>query len=477
MSIKENILGKVRNHPEVPVLIALFALYMFLSNFFVWSLAFQDSYLNVSGGSDPYFNYYLVQNILSTHSQLLHTTLLNYPVGTVNARPPFYMWSVVFAGYVLSPIFGLKMAAYYAFLESDAFYGALLIIPVYLMAKAIFGKKAGMFAAILFTIMPGDLTSGILTDGRAHTPELIFALFSIYFFEMAIITAKKGIIIKKLTDFRTYYTSIISYYKENKIATIYILMSAVSLGGLIVFWQGFPYIEVILLIYVAVQLLYNLMLKKPTGYLTYYVTLYIAVSFPIGFYYYYLTSMMQPWFIPPLAMGLMIIGFALLINIVARKPWIITIPSLIIAVAAALFVLSKTNPAILKELITGDGYFVKSRVYSTIAEAAALPLGEYISDFGPGLFLLGIAGVPYIVYRFLKDKKEGLFLILIFSIFSIFMSFEAARFNITAAPVYAILGGGLLVYFIDMIKKNESTKKVKHTGGRRSLRQKISGVT
>ena len=37
------------------VLVTIGALYMFLSNFFVWSLAFQDNYLNVSGGSDPHF--------------------------------------------------------------------------------------------------------------------------------------------------------------------------------------------------------------------------------------------------------------------------------------------------------------------------------------------------------------------------------------------------------------------------------------
>ena len=477
MEITDRIKQNLHRHPEIPVLIGLLALYMFLSNFFVWSLAFQNSYLNVSGGSDPYFNYYIVQYILNTHTQLTHTILLNYPVGTVNARPPFYQWSIVFAGYILSPFMGLKMGAYYAFQESDAFYGALLIIPVYLITKQIFGKKAGMFAAILFTIMPGNLTSGILTDGRAHTPELIFAFLSIYFFEMAIISAKKGVIITKLTDFRSYIDSIKKYYEENKIATIYILMSAVSLGGLIVFWQGYPYIEVILLIYVGVQLIYNLIVKKPTGYLTYLTTIYVAASFPIGFYYYDVTSMLHTWFLPPLAMGLMAIGFGILINIVARKPWIITIPSMIIVVVAALFVISKTNPAILKELYTGDGYFVKSRVYSTIAEAAAPPLGEYISDFGPGLFLLGIAGVPYIIYKFLKEKKEAVLLVIIFAIFSIFMSFEAARFNVTAAPAYAILGGGLIMYFVDIIRHNESTKKSKHVNGRKSLRKNISGVT
>ena len=58
--------------------------------------------------------------------------------------------------------------------------------------------------------------------------------------------------------------------------------TAVSLGGLIVFWQGFPYIEVILLIYVVVQLIYNLIVKKPTGYLTYLTAIYVAASFPIA---------------------------------------------------------------------------------------------------------------------------------------------------------------------------------------------------
>ena len=66
MEITDRFKQNIARHPEVPVLIALFALYMFLSNLFVWSLAFQDNYLNVSGGSDPYFNYYIVQYILST---------------------------------------------------------------------------------------------------------------------------------------------------------------------------------------------------------------------------------------------------------------------------------------------------------------------------------------------------------------------------------------------------------------------------
>ena len=474
MNTKANIREKILRHPEFPIVAILIAIYLFLANYFTWSVAFAYPFLNTSGGSDPYFNYFIVTYILHYHTQLIYTNAINYPAGTYNYRPPFYQWSVVFGAYVVSPFVGLGKAAYFVFEESDAIYGALLIAPVYLITKEIFGKKAGIMAALLYTIMPSNLTSGILTDGRAHTPELIFAFLAIYFFEMAIKTANKGQIINKLTDFRSYFKSIGKYYRENNLSTVYALLAAVSLGGLIVIWQGYPYIEVIILIYVAVQLIFNILTKRPTGYLTYLTTLFIAFSFPFGFYYYYSTHMLMPWFFPPLAMGLLIIGFGLLVNVVGRKPWIITIPSMILVTAAGLFILSKTNPVILKELITGDGYFVKSRLYSTIAEASAPALGGYIAGFGPGVFMLGIAGIPYLVYKWLKTRSETILSILIFAIFSIFMSFTAARFNVTAAPAYAILGGGLIMYFAELLKKGENQKKIKQNVMKRSLKTNIT---
>ncbi len=476
MNTKTNIKEKILRHTEFPIVAILIAIYLFLANYFTWSVAFAYPFLNTSGGSDPYFNYHIVTYILHYHTQLIYTHIINYPVGSYNYRPPFYQWSVVFGAYVISPFVGLNKAAYFVFEESDAIYGALLIAPVYLITKEIFGKKAGIMSALLYTIMPSNLTSGILTDGRAHTPELIFAFLAIYFFEMAIKTANKGQIINKLTDFKSYFKSIGNYYRENNLATVYALLAAVSLGGLILIWQGYPYIEVIILIYVAVQLIFNILTKRPTGYLTYLTTLFIGFSFPFGFYYYYSTHMLMPWFFPPLAMGLLIIGFGLLVNIIGRKPWIITIPSMILVSAAGLLILSKTNPIILKQLITGDGYFVKSRLYSTIAEAAAPALGSYIAGFGPGVFILGIAGIPYIVYKWLKTKSEAILAILIFAIFSIFMSFTASRFNVTAAPAYAILGGGLIMYFAELLKKGENPKKSRQNMMKRSLKTNVTAL-
>lgn len=473
MSLTASIKEKIKRYPEVPGLAALVIIYLFLSNFFAWNLAFAKDYLNFSGGSDPYFNYEIIQYILQYKAQLVHTNMLDYPIGTFNYRPPFFHWVIVFSAYVLSPIFGLHLAGYYSFMEFDAVFGAMLIIPVYLITKEIFGKKAALFAALLYTLMPSNLTAGIITDGRMHTPELLFVFLTVYFFEMAISKARKTQIISNFYDFRSYLGSIKAYFNENRVATIYGILSGVSLGALIVAWQGYPYIEAIVLIYVVVQLLYNLFMKRPTGYLTYFTTLMILFSFPIGYYYYDITKMLMPWYYPPLLMGVLIIGFGILINLIAKKPWIITIPIMAVIVAVAIIALDKIEPSILREIVSGDGYFIKTRVYSTIAEAAAPPLGFYIAGFGPGAFLLGIAGVPYIIYRFLKNRRDLFLLVTVFSLVSIYMSFEAARFNITAAPAYAILGGGLIMYFADLIKTSDIKKRISYNSLKRNLKGNI----
>ena len=82
---------------------------------------------NVSGGSDPYFNYYIIQQIIATGHLLTYTQALNYPIGSGNPRNPFLHELIVFIAEILSPILGVKTAAYYAFMEFDAVFGALLI--------------------------------------------------------------------------------------------------------------------------------------------------------------------------------------------------------------------------------------------------------------------------------------------------------------------------------------------------------------
>ncbi len=474
---ESTIQARLAKHADFIIVGILFVFYLFFANYYAWGLTFVNgggiSTLPTSGGSDPYYNFYLILHFLSTGHWLVHDPSLNYPVGSTNPRNPFFHVMLVFVAEVLAPVFGAKMAAFYAFEEFDAVFGALLIIPVYLITKEIFGKKAGYLAAFLYTLMPSNLSAGILSGGRMHTPELIFAFFTIYFFAMAMRYTKKNSIIDGLQDIRKLPQRLREFYYQNTLATIYALLAGASLGGLMLAWQGYAYIEAIILIYVAVQLIANLILKRPTGYITFYTALFVFLGFAMGAYYYQAIGEGPGWYNAELLIGILIVLFSGVINIIGRRPWVLIIPLLLIVAGGGIIGLNFIAPSLLHRLLSGDGYFIKTRVYNTIAEAQAPALGQYISGFGVAQFVLGIAGLIYIVYLYIKERKEEMLFILVFSLVSIYMSFAAARFNITAAPAYGILGAAILIYFAKMVKVDDLKNRKNIAYG--SIRKAIKG--
>lgn len=465
-------------HPEVTVLSILIAVYLFVANYLAWPATFGTNFLNVSGGSDPYYNYRVITYFLQTKHYLLFDPAINYPVGTTDPRNPFFEIFVVFIATLASPFYNVNSAATFTFLEFDALFGALLIIPVYLISKEIFGIKAGILAAVLYTLMPSNLSAGILSDGRMHTPELLFAFFTIYFVIKSVTASKKSRIAKDLNPFayKTRLSEIRSYFNENRLSTIYALLGSASLGALMLSWQGYAYIEAIVGIYFVVQLMINLITKRPTGYITYLSLLFFALAFVMSFYYYDSINEISPWYKDGLYIAVFVVFLGILVNFVGRRPWLITLPLLIIIGGGVLVGAYYAFPSTVSSILAGEGYFIKTRVYQTIAEAAAPPLGEYISGFGVGQFLLGLAGLVYTIYLFFKKKTDTYVLFLVFSLVSIYMSFAAARFNITAAPAYAAMGGAILAYFAALIKTAEIRRRtpMEAAGFKKSVKGNLS---
>jgi dolichyl-diphosphooligosaccharide--protein glycosyltransferase len=447
----------------------LVLLYLFLANYFSWNITFGAgaggiATLPTSGGSDPYYNFRIILYILQYHVQLIHDPALAYPFGSTNPRNPFFHWLVVLVAEIMSVHMNVQTAAFYAFEELDAATGALLIIPVYLIAKEGFGKKAGLIAALLYTIMPTNLSSGILSGGRMHTPELLFAFFAIYFIQKSINLFEKKRLFTGFSELRQVPGRVKQAYSENMTATIYALMGGAALGGLMLAWQGYAYIEAIILIYFVVQYLFNIILKRPSEYLTLILVPFILLSFAMGAYYYQDIGEGPGWYNAELMVGLLIILFGVVVNAIGRRPWILVFPVLIAVAGGAIVGADIFAHSLFIRLISGDGYFIKTRVYDTIAEAQGITLstlGQYIAGFGVAPFFLGLAGILIIIYRSFKAKSDQMLYLLVFSLVSIYMSFAAVRFNITAAPAYAILGGALVAYLIKVVRFDDLKNRKK----------------
>ena len=75
--------------------------------------------------------------------------LLAYPFGKSGGRAPLLVMSAIGFSKLLIPFMSEADAVGYAMQFVPALFGALLVFPVYFIGKILFGKKAGLIAALL----------------------------------------------------------------------------------------------------------------------------------------------------------------------------------------------------------------------------------------------------------------------------------------------------------------------------------------
>ena len=103
-------------------------------------------------GPDPYYNLRLCQTTLQTGHYPFTTSidpLLNYPVAVSgSARPPLFNMMAVASASFFQNFMPQMDALGWSMMFLPAIYGALVIFPVYGIGKELFGRKAGLIAAL-----------------------------------------------------------------------------------------------------------------------------------------------------------------------------------------------------------------------------------------------------------------------------------------------------------------------------------------
>jgi dolichyl-diphosphooligosaccharide--protein glycosyltransferase len=162
------------------VLAGVFAVALFIRAFFAYELAIRD--FLVSGGSDAFYFGWILDNIVTTGRHLLQDPMLNFPVGMLNPRPPIYAWSVALVGMLVGNLQGSVPAGVgQTFMFSTAVWGALTIIPTYLLATEMFGRRTGYVAAFLLAVLPAHISRTPLSNGDHDALVLFFVVTAFYF--------------------------------------------------------------------------------------------------------------------------------------------------------------------------------------------------------------------------------------------------------------------------------------------------------
>jgi len=399
-----------------------------------WDQIFLDTGVNFSGVDAWY------------HMRIIDTLVANFPYiteidpyvqyGGITRLAPFVGFDYFIAGIAwligLGPPSQLLVDTIGAL--TPAILGALIIIPVYIMGRTLFNKWAGLIAAGMIAIIPGEfLGRSLLGFTDHHIAETFLATLTMMFLVLAI--------------------------KRSKFPWAH--LAGLSLGLFLVTWIGAPLFVLIILS----ALLIPIMLDKNasyyrdiSGYL--FGTMSIVIVLFLSRTDYFLLALacmlspMATYYLKKLPKKKLSIGIA---------------SGIVIIVSTIVFLIApETVALILDKLNTFNP--VGARTTTLEAQRLLFPAGQFTFSlawgmFGIGFFLAPIALV-IIFIQSLKQRSPDKMLLIIWCLTILAITISMRRFAYYYAINVAILSGYTLYLGINWIAtlKIASKKRLANIG-------------
>jgi len=423
------------------LVIFLFSLYIRTA----WTLepATEDGY-QLTGGSDPYYHKHVVDHVVENGEHLQRDPMLNYPYGANNNRPPLFDWSIAIVGLIFSPFFAsTDDSVWWAMQVLPALYGALIIFPVYAIGKAQFGKEAGLIGAFLIGVNSGHVSHSSLALADHDSYIILFGTTTFFFFMRALTVSSDKKWVSDWTNFDSIKQGLNDFVKSEKLALGYAGLAGMTIAMIAMSWKGFPYIMGIIAIYLGFQMLINAFRRVDsltTGMLGL-VTLGLPVL--LSYPYYQTMGFINTWWEAP---AYILLGYMMMTALMVTTrdlPWLLVIGSSTLIALVFYLLLTYVFTELGFLLFSGQGYFVRTKLFDTIAEAQPPKFADFVFAFGPVSIWLALFGVGWMGYQLFNQslwKKDYLF-VMIWALVSLYMAQSAVRFIFNATPIVSLISG------------------------------------
>jgi asparagine N-glycosylation enzyme membrane subunit Stt3 len=448
-----------RNWQTVVVLALLVFLAFFLRSYFAYGPSVDEGYL-VSGGSDSYYHQRVIDYVAATGHHLTFDPMLNYPLSLINARPPLYDWSVAVTGMMWASITGAPVAdgTGFSLVLSTAIWGALTVIPVFMIGRSAFGKRAGLAAGLLFAIMPAHILRSVLSDADHDAMILFFVVFGFYFLLESLKNIQGNKWVTSWKSPKAIKDGLALYFRSNQSSVIYALLAGVCIAAVAFIWTGFMYVLIIVLAYLLVQIFINRFKNIDSLGTIISVALMLGLAMILAAPLYWQLHFWATWFDVPVMLFIAALIVGVFFTITRDYPWTLVIPIFVVIAVISMAGLAVFAPNIFDAIITGQGYLVKSKLYSTIGEAQAPAFSDLAMSFGVVTFWLALVGLVWAAIKIPKNTSPYFIFVTVWIGAAIYMASSAGRFLFNAAPVFAIAAGWILVLVIDLIKFEDMPK-------------------
>ncbi|MGC8912986.1 MAG: carboxypeptidase regulatory-like domain-containing protein [Thermoplasmata archaeon] len=446
----------------------IFFIGLLIRTYFATELITQHGPLYLySGGSDSYYHSRVIEYIVANKHHLVLDTMLNYPAGAINPRAPLFDWMVAVLGVLLAPFFGgdAVLSAAYVLVYIAPVWGALCIFPLYFLTKEIFGKKTALVAVFFLTFMEAQVERSIATFGNYLPFYLFMVLTTLFFYVRTIKIVGHNKWVSSWKDRAEIRKGLGAFFRSERKALLYSLMTGIAFGATSMAWQGFTYMEAILLIYLFAQIIINHIRKVDSTGIYILTMLAMGIGFLIAFPYYYGDQLIPIWFDVPvyLYIGAVVLGFLFIST--RDLPWVVVFPVIGAILGILALAVYLINPSYFQIIISGQGYFVKTKVYSTVAEAQAPDFSRVVLSFGAATTFLGILGLGYLFYKTYKSWRADYIFFATFSVMAVYLAASAGKFIFLGSPMFSVLSAWFVILLLNIANFSEMRKTFAGTIG------------
>ena len=362
---------------------------------------------------DAYYHMYLVDNMAYNFPNLTgFNPYFIYPDGVSVGGAHFFNWLLGGIAWVV----GLGSPTQYTVdvvgVYFPAVLGALVVIPVFFIGKALFNKWVGIIAAALIAVMPGEfLGRSILGFTDQHIAEALFSAVAVLFLILAIKQARKNDL--------TFGSIIQRDWKVIRRPLIYAVLAGLFLGIYLVTWQGGLLFVFIIALYFVIQFIIDHLKRKSTEYLGI-----------IGFFVFLIAAIIFLPFSPSRDISLAIIAALLVPPVLAVISWFINnrkfkpayFPAALVLIGVVIIIIfSLAAPSLYDTMMErftifnpgGASASTTIEMQSFFTHNEGFTTGKAWGNFSTGLFLTRDTAIPgfgivaFVVLLWLYIRHRG----------------------------------------------------------------------
>jgi dolichyl-phosphooligosaccharide-protein glycotransferase len=434
----------------VGFLVIFFGIALYLRIYLAYDSVFTGDWIKYTA-NDAYYFMRQVDNVVHNFPHFLaFDPYQNFPTGTVLGGQNFFVYFVSFITWVIGLGNPSQHTVNIVSAYLPAVLGALTVVPVFFIGRALFNRWAGVFSAALIAILPGEyLGRTILGNTDRDAFEVLLAALTMLFLILAVKSA-----FQKQFAFKDLLRQGISLYTR---PFIYIVILGIIIGLFALTWRGSFLFILVILAYFVVQSLIDHFRHRSTEYLGFVGIIAFLIAFII-----FLIGSRNTLFIAGLVVSLLSVtimtGLTMLLAAKKIKPYFYP-GCIVILFLIGLGILYAASPHLFRSLFDQFSVFFPSQTYLTVSQMQPIlfPSGSFSlvpvwGNYTTGIFLIFVA-LGILIYLAVRRNEPDKVLFIVWSIIIMAATLLTRRialfFALNVALLVGFLGQQIIAFMID----------------------------